>query len=104
MASVPGVVLSGIVGSVLMLGSGMLVSGTGMVISVVGIIVSVVGSVVASVVPMGSIASLLQAQAQREKTNASAKIKMIIFFICILLFKISTVVFPKQSYLDMKFA
>jgi hypothetical protein len=58
-----------------MLGSGMLVSGTGMVISVVGIIVTVVGSVVTSLVPVGSIASLLQAQAHREKAKASTKAK-----------------------------
>lgn len=89
-ASVPGVVLSDIcVGSVLMLGSGMLVEGTGMVISVVGITVLVVGAVVTLVVvvPLGSNVFLLQAQAHRENAKASTKAKMIIFFICILLFK-----------------
>ena len=74
------------VGSVLMSGSGILVSGIGMVISVVGIIVAVVGAVVASVVPMGFVASLLQAQAHREKAKASTETKIIIFFICSLLF------------------
>jgi hypothetical protein len=71
-----------------MLGSGTLVCGTGMVISVVGITELVVGAVVAfaPVVSVGSIVSLLQAQAHREKAKARAKAKTVSLFICILLF------------------